>query len=300
MCNQALLAEPPGRGCLVVHLAVQGYAGCDALDEILADAAAMYKCVARRAGGVASMTAAMHAADDSACVLHVLRLQGHLFRARGGASQQQRRRSAAAAARAARAAGHPPGRAAGQGARQPVWHRRRRVGGGGAALLRLSCVRVRTYVCGHCCPCRSCRANSELMVAALLTCCCVRAGAVVPAALPGAGCRQQQRRRWWRSSSSAAAAGWQLQQRLRLGRRGARWSLPQLVQQVHPGSGTHARSWLCDATLLLLLLAAAVQAGDADWAAPCEVCGRTYPHEHVRAIYGSTQQHGSDDDEDDR
>lgn len=34
---------------------------------------------------------------------------------------------------------------------------------------------------------------------------------------------------------------------------------------------------------------------------PCEVCGRRYPHEHVRAVYGSSAaaqgQGGSDDDD---
>jgi hypothetical protein len=38
-----LLREPPGRGLLVVHLAVQGHEPCDTLDECLAAAAAQYR-----------------------------------------------------------------------------------------------------------------------------------------------------------------------------------------------------------------------------------------------------------------
>jgi hypothetical protein len=40
----ALLREPPGRGLLVVHLAVQGHEPCNTLDECLAAAAAQYRC----------------------------------------------------------------------------------------------------------------------------------------------------------------------------------------------------------------------------------------------------------------
>ncbi|KAF6256722.1 hypothetical protein COO60DRAFT_84517 [Scenedesmus sp. NREL 46B-D3] len=39
----ALLREPPGRGLLVVHLAVQGHEPCNTLDECLAAAAAQYR-----------------------------------------------------------------------------------------------------------------------------------------------------------------------------------------------------------------------------------------------------------------
>lgn len=38
-----LLREPPGRGLLVVHLAVQGFEPCNTLDECLAAAAAQYR-----------------------------------------------------------------------------------------------------------------------------------------------------------------------------------------------------------------------------------------------------------------
>ncbi|WIA31803.1 hypothetical protein OEZ86_002671 [Tetradesmus obliquus] len=38
-----LLREPPGRGVLVVHLAVQGFEPCNTLDECLAAAAAQYR-----------------------------------------------------------------------------------------------------------------------------------------------------------------------------------------------------------------------------------------------------------------
>jgi hypothetical protein len=38
-----LLREPPGRGLLVVHLAVQGHEPCNTLDECLAAAAAQYR-----------------------------------------------------------------------------------------------------------------------------------------------------------------------------------------------------------------------------------------------------------------
>lgn len=35
--------------------------------------------------------------------------------------------------------------------------------------------------------------------------------------------------------------------------------------------------------------------GPGDWKnPPCEVCGRCYPHEHVKAVY---RDHGSSDDE---
>lgn len=54
----ALLREPPGRGNLVVHLAVQGHAPCDALDELLATAAAQYRCAQR--GLTHTNTAASH------------------------------------------------------------------------------------------------------------------------------------------------------------------------------------------------------------------------------------------------
>jgi hypothetical protein len=39
----ALLREPPGRGLLVAHLAVQGHEPCNTLDECLAAAAAQYR-----------------------------------------------------------------------------------------------------------------------------------------------------------------------------------------------------------------------------------------------------------------
>eukprot|EP00879_Flechtneria_rotunda_P014721 GHRR01015383.1.p2 GENE.GHRR01015383.1~~GHRR01015383.1.p2 ORF type:complete len:195 (+),score=70.28 GHRR01015383.1:712-1296(+) len=41
--HQALLAKPPRRGLLVVHLVVQGYEPCNTLDECLAAAAAQYR-----------------------------------------------------------------------------------------------------------------------------------------------------------------------------------------------------------------------------------------------------------------
>jgi hypothetical protein len=41
-----LLREPPGRGLLVVHLAVQGHEPCNTLDECLAAAAAQYRFAA--------------------------------------------------------------------------------------------------------------------------------------------------------------------------------------------------------------------------------------------------------------
>lgn len=40
---QTLLSEPLGRGLLVVHLAVQGFEPCNALDEILEAAAGQYR-----------------------------------------------------------------------------------------------------------------------------------------------------------------------------------------------------------------------------------------------------------------
>eukprot|EP00775_Hariotina_reticulata_P009687 gene9687-9845_t len=40
---QTLLSEPPGRGLLVAHLAVQGFEPCNALDEILEAAAGQYR-----------------------------------------------------------------------------------------------------------------------------------------------------------------------------------------------------------------------------------------------------------------
>jgi hypothetical protein len=52
---------------------------------------------------------------------------------------------------------------------------------------------------------------------------------------------------------------------------------------------------------LICVLSAAVRPtmqadseGD-DWQTPCEVCGRTYPHEHIRSMYSSQQQDSSDD-----
>lgn len=35
---------------------------------------------------------------------------------------------------------------------------------------------------------------------------------------------------------------------------------------------------------------------EGDWETPCEVCGRTYAHTHVRALYST--QHRSDADSD--
>lgn len=44
---QTLISDPPGRGLLVVHLAVQGYEPCNTLDECLDAAAAEYRWVQR-------------------------------------------------------------------------------------------------------------------------------------------------------------------------------------------------------------------------------------------------------------
>lgn len=41
--HQALLLTPPGRGLLVVHLAVQGHEPCNTLDECLQAAAVHYR-----------------------------------------------------------------------------------------------------------------------------------------------------------------------------------------------------------------------------------------------------------------
>lgn len=35
--------------------------------------------------------------------------------------------------------------------------------------------------------------------------------------------------------------------------------------------------------------------GGSDWQEPCDVCGRCYPHQHIRSMYG---QHYSDSDSD--
>jgi hypothetical protein len=62
----------------------------------------------------------------------------------------------------------------------------------------------------------------------------------------------------------------------------------------------HAAHECCPAFLAPPALPAcgcAVVQDAADWQAPCEVCGRTYPHEHIRSIY-SSHQPGSDEDED--
>ncbi len=38
---------------------------------------------------------------------------------------------------------------------------------------------------------------------------------------------------------------------------------------------------------------------EGDWQAPCEVCGRRYPHQHVKAVYQSAAaDEGSDLDSD--
>lgn len=44
-----------------------------------------------------------------------------------------------------------------------------------------------------------------------------------------------------------------------------------------------------------IILPSCMQA--ADWQTPCEVCGRTYPHEHIRSIYSSHQHDSSDEAE---
>lgn len=40
-----------------------------------------------------------------------------------------------------------------------------------------------------------------------------------------------------------------------------------------------------------------VDEADGGWQTPCEVCGRTYPHEHIRSIYSSRQHDSSDEDD---
>jgi hypothetical protein len=47
LCLQKLCCQdPPGRGLVVLHLAVQGYEPCNALDECLEQAADQYRCAA--------------------------------------------------------------------------------------------------------------------------------------------------------------------------------------------------------------------------------------------------------------
>ena len=42
----------------------------------------------------------------------------------------------------------------------------------------------------------------------------------------------------------------------------------------------------------------ALQEGTGGWQAACEVCGRCYPHEHVKAIYSSRAYDSSDGEDD--
>lgn len=55
--------------------------------------------------------------------------------------------------------------------------------------------------------------------------------------------------------------------------------------------------WLGCAVLCCVCWCAACVQTD-DWATPCEVCGRTYAHTHVRALYSTQQQDGSEEEED--
>lgn len=61
-----LLSDPPGLGCVVVHLAVQGYEPCNALDECLDSAAAQYRgtyfarVVVSRSSGIAAQLQLPH------------------------------------------------------------------------------------------------------------------------------------------------------------------------------------------------------------------------------------------------
>jgi hypothetical protein len=38
---------------------------------------------------------------------------------------------------------------------------------------------------------------------------------------------------------------------------------------------------------------------ESEWQQPCEVCGRRYPHQHVKAVYASAEAGGGSDEDSD-